>query len=170
MGRPAQDITESELAVLRILWEQGTATIRQLTEILYPGGGPALYATVQKLLDRMEAKGYVRRDRSLYVHVFAAGLDRDELIGRRLRSLAETLCDGSLTPLLTHLARAKDLTAEDRMALRAIIAEAATESSERKRGGGEAPMVHGPKETGPRSRRPRAREPGDGRGAAGRPG
>jgi BlaI family transcriptional regulator, penicillinase repressor len=75
------------------------------------------------VLDRMEAKGFVARDRSLYVHVFAAALDRDELIGRRLRSLAETLCDGSMTPLLTHLARAKDLTDEDRLALRAIIDE-----------------------------------------------
>jgi BlaI family transcriptional regulator, penicillinase repressor len=123
MARPAQDITESELSVLRILWDRGPATIRQLTDVLYPSGAAAQYATVQKLLDRMEAKGYVVRDRSLYVHVFAAALDRDELIGRRLRSLAETLCDGSMTPLLTHLARAKDLSDEDRLALRAIIDE-----------------------------------------------
>jgi predicted transcriptional regulator len=123
MARPARDITESELAVLRLLWDRGPATIRQVTEVLYPGGGAAQYGTVQKLLDRMEAKGYVRRDRTLYVHVFTAVLDREELIGRRLRSLAETLCDGSLTPLLTHLARAKDLTDEDRLALRAIIEE-----------------------------------------------
>jgi predicted transcriptional regulator len=123
MARPAQDITESELAVLRILWDRGPSTIRQLTDVLYPEGSAAQYATVQKLLDRMEAKEYVERDRMLYVHVFAAALDRDELIGRRLRSLAEALCDGSMTPLLTHLARAKDLSDEDRLALRAIIDE-----------------------------------------------
>ena len=123
MGRPAQDITESELAVLRVLWDRGTATIRQLTDVLYPQGEAAQYATIQKLLDRMEVKGYVRRDRTLYVHVFAAVLDRDELIGRRLRSLAEMLCDGSLTPLLTHLARANNLTDQDRLALRAIVDE-----------------------------------------------
>ncbi|MBV8312119.1 MAG: BlaI/MecI/CopY family transcriptional regulator, partial [Planctomycetaceae bacterium] len=63
MGRPARDITEAELAVLRILWDRGMATIRQLTDVLYPGGGAAQYATVQKLLDRMEAKEFVRRDR-----------------------------------------------------------------------------------------------------------
>ena len=63
MGRPARDITESELAVLRILWDRGLATIRQVTEVLYPEGGAAQYATVQKLLDRMEAKAFVRRDR-----------------------------------------------------------------------------------------------------------
>jgi BlaI family penicillinase repressor len=124
MGRPAVDITESELAVLRVLWERGMCTIRQLTDELHPGGGAAQYATIQKLLDRMEDKGYVRRDRSLFVHRFEPVLDRDQLIGRRLRSLAETLCDGSLTPLLTHLARAGDLTEADRRALRAIIEEA----------------------------------------------
>ena len=74
MGRPAQDITDSELAVLRILWDRETATIRQMTDILYPAGEAAQYATVQKLLDRMEAKGYVGRDRSLYVHMFRAVL------------------------------------------------------------------------------------------------
>ena len=90
---------------------------------LVSAGEAAQYATVQKLLDRMEAKGYVRRDRTMFVHVFRSVLDRDELIGRRLRSLAEMLCDGSLTPLLTHLARANDLTDEDRLALRAIVDE-----------------------------------------------
>ncbi len=104
---------------------------------------------MQKLLDRMEAKGYVERDRSLYVHVFAAALDRDELIGRRLRSLAETLCDGSMTPLLTHLARAKDLTDEDRLALRAIIDE--PEDERRARGRRRAAVGAGgrPGGTGP---------------------
>jgi BlaI family transcriptional regulator, penicillinase repressor len=138
MGRPAQDITESELAVLRILWDQGMATIRQLTDVLYPGGGAAQYATVQKLLDRMEIKEYVRRDRSLFVHRFVPVLDRDQLIGRRLRSLAETLCDGSLTPLLTHLARAGDLSEEDRQALRAIIQE--SDSDEREQGSNSEPF------------------------------
>jgi BlaI family transcriptional regulator, penicillinase repressor len=128
MARPAQDITESELSVLRILWDRGSATIRQLTDVLYPDGEAAQYATVQKLLDRMEAKGYVRRDRTLYVHVFAPLLDRDELIGRRLRLLAELLCDGSLTPLLTHLARATDLTEADRLAIRAIMEETELET------------------------------------------
>jgi BlaI family penicillinase repressor len=131
MGRPAQDITESELAVLRILWDRQTATIRHLTDVLYPQGEAAQYATVQKLLDRMEAKGYVRRDRTMFVHVFRSVLDRDELIGRRLRSLAEMLCEGSLTPLLTHLARANDLTEDDRLALRAVFDEPDADNTDR---------------------------------------
>ena len=37
MGRPARDITESELAVLRILWDRGMATIRNLTDVPLSG-------------------------------------------------------------------------------------------------------------------------------------
>ena len=162
MARPARDITESELAVLRLLWDRGPATIRQVTEVLYPGGGAAQYATVQKLLDRMEAKGYVRRDRTLYVHVFTAVLDRDELIGRRLRSLAETLCDGSLTPLLTHLARAKDLTDEDRMALRAMIEEPDEPEVPEPRAG-QGPEADRPGESGSGPPASRGRTSGGGR-------
>ena len=121
MARTPQDVTERELAVLQALWEAGPATIRRLTDLLYPGGAAAQYATVQKLLDRLETKGCVRRDRAGAAHHFSAALGRDELIGRRLRDVAEKLCGGSLTPLLTHLVRTKRLTANERRELRSLI-------------------------------------------------
>lgn len=121
MARAPQDITDAELAVLQSLWDGGPATIRRLTDALYPDGGAAQYATVQKLLDRLEAKGFVTRDRSPAVHVFAAALGRDELIGRRLRAVAEKLCGGSMTPLLTHLVQATPLTDREREELRTLI-------------------------------------------------
>jgi BlaI family transcriptional regulator, penicillinase repressor len=123
MARTPQDVTETELAILQLLWDQGPATIRQLTDILYPGGGTSHYATVQKLLERLEAKDCVRRQRSGTAHTFAAAVDRDELIGRRLQAMAEQLCGGSLTPLLTHLVRARKLNARDRQKLRSLIDE-----------------------------------------------
>ena len=63
MARTPQDVTDAELAVLQVLWEQGPATIRQLTDRLYPEGKTSHYATVQKLLERLQAKGCVSRDR-----------------------------------------------------------------------------------------------------------
>src|SRR5262245_64603041 len=92
MARTPQDVTDTELGVLSALWDAGPATIRRITDRLYPDGGVAQYATVQKLLERLEAKGYVRRDRSQSVHVFAATVGRDDLLGRRLQTLAEQLC------------------------------------------------------------------------------
>ena len=123
MARTPQDVTETELAILQLLWDQGPATIRRLTDAIYPGGGAAQYGTVQKLLDRLEGKGFVRRDRSGAAHTFAATVGREEIIGRRLRDVAEKLCGGSLTPLLTHLVRTRSLSAREREELRALIEE-----------------------------------------------
>jgi predicted transcriptional regulator len=121
MAKPPQDVTDAELAVLQALWNQGPATIRQLTEAIYPQAGPAYYATVQKLLERLEGKNCIRRERAAGAHVFSAMLGPEELIGRRLRAMAEKLCGGSMTPLLTHLVRAERLTAKQRQELRALI-------------------------------------------------
>jgi predicted transcriptional regulator len=117
------DLPDAELAVLQALWDRGPATIRQLADILYPHGNEAHYATVQKLLDRLEHKGCVGRDRSGWAHVFSATVGRDEIIGRNLEAVAEKLCGGSLTPLVTNLVRSRRLTAKERREIRKLIEE-----------------------------------------------
>jgi BlaI family transcriptional regulator, penicillinase repressor len=121
MGNRSQDVSEAELAVLHVLWDRGPSTIRQLTSVLYPEGTVSQYATVQKLLERLEAKECVNRDRSAAVHVFFPQIERETLVGRRLQAVAESLCDGAYGPLLTHLVRAQRLSPEDRQALRDMI-------------------------------------------------
>jgi BlaI family transcriptional regulator, penicillinase repressor len=131
MGQGERDVTEAELAVLQALWDapaggggagaKATMTIRHLTDRLYPGGGVSRYATVQKLLERLEAKGCVRRDAAAVPHTFAAAVTRDELIGRRLRGVADALCGGSFAPLLTNLVRAKPLKPKEIDELRSLI-------------------------------------------------
>jgi predicted transcriptional regulator len=123
MERYPHDVTDAELAVLQMLWDQGSATIRQLTDALYPDGNEVYYATVQKLLERLEAKGHVERDRSSHAHRFRARTDRDTLVGQRLRAMAEKLCGGLMAPLLSHLVRAEALSARERQELRALIDE-----------------------------------------------
>jgi predicted transcriptional regulator len=115
------NVTDAELAVLQMLWERGPATIRQLTEVLYPDGNEAHYATVQKLLERLESKGHVHRDRTSHAHRFSSRTDCDTLVGLRLRAIAEKLCGGSMTPLLTQLLRAEALSARERQELRDLI-------------------------------------------------
>jgi len=122
MPREAQDITHGELAVLRELWGKPGMSIRQLTERLYPRRRTAShYGTVQKQLERLEAKGFVCRDRSLSVHLFTAAVDRDALVARRVDAMVEKLCGGSLTPILSHLLRSTKLSEEQRLQLRAMV-------------------------------------------------
>jgi predicted transcriptional regulator len=115
------DVTDAELAVLQTLWEQGPSTIRHLADLLYPGGTAAQYGTVQKLLERLEGKGCVRRDRAPWPHVFSPAIDRSTLIGWRLRTMAEKLCGGSMAPLLLHLLRAEQFSPEERRELRSFL-------------------------------------------------
>ena len=121
MARTPQDITDAELDVLQELWKHGPLAIRRITELLYGDCKTSQYATVQKLLERLESKECVTCDRSGAVNVFAASIDREVLLGRRLQALAEELCGGSMTPLLTHLVQNRKLSAGERAALRGMI-------------------------------------------------
>jgi predicted transcriptional regulator len=121
MGSNPPHVTDAEWPVLELLWERGPATVRQLTDVLYPRGGPSEYATVHKFLERLEAKDLVRRDRTGGVQVFRAAVDRDDLIGRQLEALVEKMCGGSLQPLLTNLIRVKRLTPAELRELLALV-------------------------------------------------
>ena len=136
MARTPQDVTETELAILQVLWDQATASRRQITDVLYPDGGPPQYATVQKLLERLEGKGFVRHTRGKDgVLNFTATVDREDFISRRLLEMADRLCGGSLTPLLMNLIRAKPLAAAEFQELQKLVKEL----SQRNRRAGEKP-------------------------------
>ena len=122
MARTPQDVIDTELAILQILWDQGPSTRRQITDVLYPRGGPSQYATVQKLLERLEAKGFVAaKNRGQGVLTFTVSVDRDELISRKLQEMAAKLCGGSMTPLLMNLVRAQPLTDHQLDELRSFV-------------------------------------------------
>ena len=124
MARAPQDVTETELAILQVLWDQPTASRRQITDVLYPAGGPAQYATVQKLLERLEGKRLVRHTRGPDgVLNFTATVAREDFIGQRLLDMADRLCGGSLTPLLMNLLRAKPLADHEIQELQKLVKE-----------------------------------------------
>jgi predicted transcriptional regulator len=132
MPREPQDITDGELAVLQELWRKPGVSIRQITQRLYPKRTAAHYGTVQKQLERLEAKGFVQRDRSLIVHLFTAVVDRDGLVGRRVDAIVDKLCDGSLTPIISHLLSNPRLSDQQRLQLRAMAEPQEKEDQKRR--------------------------------------
>lgn len=122
MRRSVEDVTRTELAMLQVLWDRGRATRRQVTDVLYPQGGAAHYSTVQKLLQRLETKGFARHTKDAEgVLVFSATVDRADFIGLHLRGMADKLCGGSLTPLLMNLVRTKPLSERELDELQQLI-------------------------------------------------
>jgi predicted transcriptional regulator len=123
MARKAQDVTEAELAILEKLWDQGRSSVRNLAISLYGSPSTSNTATVQKLLGRLESKGCVSRDQSVWPRLFRPALERAELISRRLQITADELCEGSLGPLLTHLVQTGRLSRSERSKLKSLLEE-----------------------------------------------
>jgi len=139
------EVTDTELAILEILWSRkAPVLIATIAEVLYGRRTASEHATVQSLLTRLEAKGCVRRERAGRAHVYTAAVQRGELIDYQLRALAEKLCDGSLTPLLTHLIHGRALKATERRELRELLGELEAGRAAAPSGGGK-PSTRKPK-------------------------
>ena len=121
MGRKPRDVTEAELSVLRVLWDRGSCSVREITDELYPEGNNSDFATVQKLCERLEAKRVVRADRRRRPYRFVARMDRDSLMERKLKAVAEELCAGSLSPLVSNLLRGGRFSSEELRELRQAV-------------------------------------------------
>ncbi len=121
MARNDKSVSDGELGVLDVLWSRGRATVREITAEVYEDQSFSKYQSVQKLLERLEKKECVKRDRSTTAHTFEPTVERDEIIGHRLEKVAESLCGGSLTPLLMHLAGRTRLKPSEREALQKLI-------------------------------------------------
>ncbi len=113
-------ITDGELSILQVLWERGEATTRQITAALYEEVTDPKMATVQKLTERLEAKGAVQRDRSERAHRFRPLVSHEQFLRSRLQTLADRLCDGALVPLVTTLLRSKGISRSERDQLRKL--------------------------------------------------
>lgn len=119
--RPA--LANAELAVMELLWDEGQLAAREIRERLYPGSEKAQHGTVQRLLQRLEEKGYVSRDRRLSVHLFTATVSREAYASSQLETLAQRLTAGSLAPLVTHLVEQRRISPEEIARLRRILDE-----------------------------------------------
>ena len=121
MPRQSALVTDAELSVLEFLWDHGASAVREISQALYRKNTPSYHATVNSLLDQLEAKGYVERDRSGFAHVFTAAVDRSTLVGRQLQEIADDHFDGALTPMFLTLVEKLKLKPRDRAAIRKII-------------------------------------------------
>ena len=114
-------LANAELAVMERLWQQDRLTARRIRELLYPGATKAQHGTVQRLLQRLEDKGFIERDRDLPVHLFSARVSREAYASSQLESLADKLTGGSVAPLITHLLQEKRISRKEIEKLRKLL-------------------------------------------------
>jgi BlaI family transcriptional regulator, penicillinase repressor len=112
--------TESELELLRILWENEPATVRDIYYTLNQER-PSGYTTVLKLLQIMTTKGLVVRDEANRAHVYRAAISQDDMQSKILKDLSVRLFSGSAAQLALHALAMEPATQNDLDEIRALI-------------------------------------------------
>jgi BlaI family transcriptional regulator, penicillinase repressor len=113
--------TDAELAILRVLWERGPSTVRQVHEILVARVGPTAYTTALKLLQIMTEKGLVRRDDTDRTHVFTPRLSEEQTQRQLVRDLLDRAFGGSASKLVMQALNARRATPEELGEIRKLI-------------------------------------------------
>ncbi len=121
MAKRPVTIPDSELDVLKVLWDREKATVREVLESLRLVGREWSYATVATLLDRLETKGVVTSDRSELAFVYRPAITAHEVQQKRVKSLVEKLYQGEPGLLVLHLLKSHPLDAKQASEVRAIL-------------------------------------------------
>jgi predicted transcriptional regulator len=112
--------TDSELDILRVLWQRGASTVREVYETLNEKR-PTGYTTVLKLMQIMTEKELVRRNEEQRAHVYEARLPQEETQQLLVGDLLERAFDGSAKKLVMQALSAQKASAEDLSEIREML-------------------------------------------------
>ena len=122
MQRPIPRPTDAELAILRVLWERGPSTVRQVHDALSSARDTG-YTTSLKLLQIMAEKGLVTRDASSRTHVYEARLPRGETQRQLVSDLVDRAFGGSAAALVMQALNTQATSPEEIAEIRKLIRE-----------------------------------------------
>jgi len=120
--RPTPRPTDAELAILRVLWERGPSTVRQVHDVLSANREFA-YTTTLKLLQLMTEKGVAMREEDGRVHLYRAAVAQEETQRHLIRDLVDRAFGGSPSQLVMQALAAKPASAEELREIRRLLKE-----------------------------------------------
>jgi len=120
--RPSPRPTPAELEILRVLWQRGPSTVREVHATLSEGR-PTGYTTVLKMLQIMTDKNLVSRDESQRAHVYSARLAEAQTQRQLVRDLLERAFDGSAMKLVMHALADRKASPEEIARIRQLLDE-----------------------------------------------
>jgi BlaI family penicillinase repressor len=130
MAKRSPSIPDSELDVLKVLWDRGRGTVREVLETLKAAGhqgkrrGQAWsYATVATLLDRLEQRGLIRSDRSELAFVYTPVVAEQDVRRERIDHLVDKLYQGEPGLLVLHLLQQHRLDPEHAEQIRNLLGQ-----------------------------------------------
>jgi predicted transcriptional regulator len=116
--RPA--LSKGEMEVVRVLWDLGTATVRQVHEAL-PAERRMDFTTVQTYLRRLESKGYAKAALDGRTRVYSVRVKPRTVIRETLDDLVDRLFGGETLPLVRHLIEDRGISDAEIAELRKLL-------------------------------------------------
>ena len=114
--------TERELAILGILWEMGSGTVRQVNEAMNADSATG-YTTTLKLMQIMTEKGLLHRDDSQFKHVFRPAISEEKTQSQLVGDLLDRVFAGSAEKLVLRALSAKKVSADELAKIEKMLAE-----------------------------------------------
>jgi BlaI family transcriptional regulator, penicillinase repressor len=118
--------TDRELEALKVLWQQGEATVREIYQEINRGGGTLAYTTVLSLLQVMEQKGLVGHRQRGKAYTYFAKAERDRTFQVLAGGFLDKVFDGAVDEYLVHALQSRRVSAEELERLGKMIAQAKT--------------------------------------------
>ena len=123
-------LTEAELRLMDVLWEQGPSTVQQVLEAL-PGESPLAYNSVLTTIRILEKKGYVRHIKDGRAYIYRALIERDEASRSEIRHLAHRFFQNSREMLVLNILEDRGVDAEELNRLRQLLEETRPDGNKR---------------------------------------
>jgi len=127
--------TDRELEALKVLWELGEATVREICAAMNSAGEKLAYTTVLSLLQVMEQKGLVKHRQEGKAYVYLPRIEREKTFRTLASGFLERVFDGALDEYLVHALESRRLSAAELDQLETMIAEARSRNVKRRKGG-----------------------------------
>ena len=112
--------TDAELDILRVLWERGPSTVREVHSVLNRRRHTG-YTTVLKFLQIMHEKGLVTRDESSRAHIYTANSSREDTETGLIESFVDKAFGGSASQLVLRALASRPSSADELAEIRALI-------------------------------------------------
>jgi predicted transcriptional regulator len=112
--------TDRELTILRILWDNGPSTVRQVNEAMNQDKNTG-YTTTLKLMQIMTEKGLLLRDNSQFKHIYRPALTEEKAQKQLVGDLLEKAFSGSAEKLVMRALSAKKVSAKELASIKKML-------------------------------------------------
>jgi predicted transcriptional regulator len=120
MRRRSKTLTEQELEIMKVIWEHGEASVRDVYNALLAKRRIA-YTTVMTMMNILEGKGYLNKRQVERAFVYEPAQPQQQVLGSMVREFVDRVFNGSAEPLLLHLVSDKKVTEKELKEIQEIV-------------------------------------------------